>query len=405
MDTATVKNESTPGREFAELTAQARAAYQEKRTKECIDITHRVLLADPGNAEANALHESVQADIQRDLNDARALLEDSRSMTDGQKYRKAAEIILLKILYLDATHVEAKELLAVAKGTAAATIPMSTITRTTRLEETPFTASPKPVAMEPEPRGPGMSLKVPLICVAVVVLAAGIWFFKSRVPGTVAEADTSISRAGESRSAGLKTSGDTRRPVAIAPTSSPARETALNAESASKTASSSYVPPVPTPAKSVSPVVTAALPVAPAQASKPPVVTKAPGSLAVNSAIATDIYMGDKYLGATPATLPLPAGRQTIEYRHGDLRTVMTHEIRSGETTTAFVTFETIVQINARPWAQVFVEGTSRKSLGQTPLSSVRVPIGSVLTFENPAFPPKNYRVKDGESAIQVVFQ
>ena len=80
MDTAIVKNESTPVREFAELTAQARAAYQEKRTKECIDITQRVLLADPGNAEANALYEAVQADIQRDLNDARALLEDSRSM-------------------------------------------------------------------------------------------------------------------------------------------------------------------------------------------------------------------------------------------------------------------------------------------------------------------------------------
>jgi hypothetical protein len=101
----------------------------------------------------------------------------------------------------------------------------------------------------------------------------------------------------------------------------------------------------------------------------------------------------------------LPAGRQTIEYRHGDLRTVMTHEIRSGETTTAFVTFETIVQINARPWANVFVEGTSRKSLGQTPLRSVRVPIGSVLTFENPSFTPKNHRVKDGDTAIQVNFQ
>jgi hypothetical protein len=157
--------------------------------------------------------------------------------------------------------------------------------------------------------------------------------------------------------------------------------------------------------KSEAPVVTAAAaPVVPTPASKP-AVAKDPGSLAVNSAIAADIYMGDKYLGATPTTLPLPPGRQTIEYRHGDLRTVMTHDIRSGETTTAFVTFETIVQINARPWAQVFVEGTSRKALGQTPLSSVRVPIGSVLTFENPNFPPKSHRVKEGDSAIQMVFQ
>ncbi|HET9943884.1 MAG TPA: hypothetical protein VFR05_11100, partial [Terriglobia bacterium] len=118
MDTATVRNQSAPGGEFAEQTAQARAAYQEKRIKECIDIIQRVLLADPGNAEANSLHEAVLADIQRDLNDARALLEDSRSMSDGQKYRKASEIILLKILYIDSTHAEARELLAQARGSS-----------------------------------------------------------------------------------------------------------------------------------------------------------------------------------------------------------------------------------------------------------------------------------------------
>jgi len=389
MDTATVKNESTPGREFAELTAQARTAYQEKRTKECVDITHRVLLADPGNAEANALYEAIQGDIQRDLNDARALLEDSRSMTDGQKYRKAAEIILLKILYLDATNSEAKELLAVAKGSTAATTQVSSASRTNQLEETAFTASPKPVVKEPESRGEGMSLKVPLICVAVVVLAAGLWFFKSKATGTVAEAETTISR-----------------PIAVTPapaTASPV--TTSTVELAPKAASSSYVPPVPVPVKSAAPVITAAaVPAVPSPANKP-AVSKESGSLAVNSAIAADIYIGEKYLGATPTTLQLPPGRQTIEYRHGDLRTVMTHEIRSGETITAFVTFETTVQINARPWAQVFLEGTSRKALGQTPLSSVRVPIGSVLTFENPNFPPKNHRVKEGDSTIQMVFQ
>jgi hypothetical protein len=406
MDTATVKNESTPGREFAELTAQARAAYQEKRTKECIDITHRVLLADPGNAEANALHEAVQADIQRDINDARALLEDSRSMADGQKYRKAAEIILLKILYLDATHVEAKELLAVAKGSAPSITPVSPVSRPSQLEETAFTASPKPVVKEPEVGATGVSLKVPLICLAVVALAGGLWFFKSKGTGGVAEAMAPLSRPIENQPPVTKASLDIRRVVPVSntpPTSGNA--TGATVEPPSKTVNSSYVPPVPVPVKSTPPVVTAAaVPALPAPANKP-AVTKDPGSLAVNSAIAADIYMGDKYLGATPTTLPLPPGRQTIEYRHGDLRTVMTHDIRSGETTTAFVTFETIVQINARPWAQVYVEGTSRKALGQTPLSSVRVPIGSVLTFENPSFTPKTHRVKEGDSAIQMVFQ
>jgi hypothetical protein len=407
MDTATVKNESTPGREFAELTAQARAAYQEKRTKECIDITHRVLLADPGNAEANALCEAVQADIQRDLNDARALLEDSRSMTDGQKYRKAAEIILLKILYLDAAHVEAKELLTVAKGSVAATTtPVRSVNRTAHFEETAFTASPEPVAREPEPRGPGLSLKVPLICVAIVALSAGLWFFKSRMPATVAEADAPLSRTVQNRTPVTTSPSNAGRSVSVnAPPAPAVGVTAPIPEPPAKAVNSSYVPPVPVPVKGPAPVVTAAsAPAVPPQASRP-AVSRNPGSLAVNSAIAADIYMGDKYLGATPTTLPLPPGRQTVEYRHGDLRTVMTHDIRSGETTTAFVTFETIVQINARPWAQVFVEGTSRKALGQTPLSSVRVPIGSVLTFENPNFPPKSHRVQEADSAIQVVFQ
>src|SRR5688572_819762 len=185
MDTATLKNESAPGREFAELTAQARAAYQEKRIKECIDITERVLLADPGNAEANNLHEAILADIQRDLNDARALLEDSRSMTEGQKYRKAAEIILLKILYIDSTHAEARELLSHARGSSGVTTSYSSqpIRAAARLEDNVFTASPTPVVTEPEPRGSGSGLKVSLIFAGLVVLGGGVWFVGTKATG------------------------------------------------------------------------------------------------------------------------------------------------------------------------------------------------------------------------------
>jgi hypothetical protein len=78
--------------------------------------------------------------------------------------------------------------------------------------------------------------------------------------------------------------------------------------------------------------------------------------------------------------------------------------VKADETTTAMVTFEVTVQINARPWAQVFIDGGPRRSLGQTPLSRVQVPIGSVLVFENPNFPSKNYRVTGKEAAIQIVF-
>ena len=68
------------------------------------------------------------------------------------------------------------------------------------------------------------------------------------------------------------------------------------------------------------------------------------------------------------------------------------------------VTFDVPVQINARPWAQVFIEGSQRQPLGQTPLSDVRVPIGSLLVFENPNFQGKSYRVTGKETEIRMTF-
>jgi hypothetical protein len=128
------------------------------------------------------------------------------------------------------------------------------------------------------------------------------------------------------------------------------------------------------------------------------------GMLAVSSLLPADIYKNNKYLGSTPTTLKLPAGRQTLEYRHQDLRAVTTHNVKARQTATALITFETVVQINARPWAQVFLDGSTRRPLGQTPLSNVRIPIGGVLVFENPNFPAKNHRVTAKDTAIQVVF-
>jgi hypothetical protein len=130
----------------------------------------------------------------------------------------------------------------------------------------------------------------------------------------------------------------------------------------------------------------------------------ATGSLAVSCAIAAEIYMGDKHLGSTPTTLQLPTGNQTLEYRHGDLRAVVTHAIKAKETTTALVVFETVVQVQARPWATVSVEGSPRMPLGTTPMSDVRLPVGSILVFENPNFPSKSQKIGPDDKAIQMVF-
>jgi hypothetical protein len=133
-------------------------------------------------------------------------------------------------------------------------------------------------------------------------------------------------------------------------------------------------------------------------------ITIAKGTLVVSSPVPLDIYRDATYLGSAPVSLELPVGAQTLENRYGNLHRQVTHVIKSNETTRAMVTFDVDVQINAKPWAEVFLDGPERKDLGQTPLSGVRVPIGSVLVFENPGFPAKMYRVTGNEKGIQIVF-
>jgi hypothetical protein len=105
-----------------------------------------------------------------------------------------------------------------------------------------------------------------------------------------------------------------------------------------------------------------------------------------------------------PVSLELSAGEHTLEYRHGSLRKTLTHVINRNETVKATVLFDVTVQVNSRPWSEVFLDGVERKDLGQTPLSGVRVPIGGVLIFENPQFQAKRYRITGNETGIQIVF-
>jgi hypothetical protein len=128
------------------------------------------------------------------------------------------------------------------------------------------------------------------------------------------------------------------------------------------------------------------------------------GILAVSSSSAVDIYEDGAYLGSVPVSLELPAGEHTLEYRHGSLRKFLMHVIKRNETAKAMVVFDVSVQINSKPWSEVFLDGVERKDLGQTPLSGVRVPIGGVLIFENPQFQAKRYRITGNETGIQVAF-
>jgi hypothetical protein len=311
------------------------------------------------------MNTDVFSDLDRDLQDARALLADAKGREDAQKYRKAAEIILVKILHVDPAHAEARALLAETRNTPSRSH-----------EDLGFTASPAPapiVKKKSEPRSGGTRKYLALALFVIIASAGGMIVY-----GTHASTRDELPQI-----------ADKPEPAVVQDLVTPV-EAAVEPAAATQ---AQAVPPLPSEPAPPAPSV----PVAPRT-------TPEMGSLAVNSPIATDIYMGDKFLGSTPATLQLPPGKQTLEYRHGALRTIMTHDVKSKETTSALVAFETTVQINARPWAQVYLEGTSRKALGQTPLSSIRVPIGSVLTFENPNYPTASHRVSEKDSTIQVAF-
>jgi len=528
MQTDILRDESKAPADIPGLVAQARAAYQQNRIKECLALTKAALLLDPGNAAALEMQSAVRFDMQRDLSDARALIEESRTKQDGQKYRKAAEIILLKSLYLDPDSDGAKTLLSSIRAsseTSSASAPSSpspapaapiasvvfaappptvsappayvppvipeppakpadpapaasvaapespivfapSVVReplvvdvpqpedffeghvpgspvvfsphgsheSPAYREEPVTAVPpahrtetimasnvmKPEVSVAEPvpftvgtsyiekpgymkngkkKGSRSNLAVPVTLVVIAVIGAGLFFARQKL-GTNAAASTTSETAPKFQEQSVSKVTPYSAPAAAA---APApKESSLVTSTPTKPtlAAMNTPPPLPNVSPSVPPV-----DVAPAVNPKTAAAAPAPmGSLAVSCAIAAEIYMGNKLLGSTPTTLQLPAGNQTLEYRHGDLRSVVTHTIKSKETTTALITFDVTVQVNARPWATVFIEGSPRQQLGQTPLSDVRLPVGSVLVLENPNFPSKSHKIVADDKTIQMVF-
>jgi hypothetical protein len=465
------------------LVAQARAAYQQTRFKECLALTKSLLQIDPSNPAAIQLQSAIRADMQRDLADARLLLEDSRHKQDGQKYRKAAEIILVKALMLDPDNEGAKTLLTSARSSSSdpiqpsastppavspsasapsamlpsaypttaspavavleappviAPVPLQVIPRIVSEPERVFVPAAAPVpqvqtakfespvydyvpppehrrhpdeigfttgtaahAVKPAKAEKRPSLTIPIAVVLVAVLGGGFLLVRQRyasssnsTPASPAQAANVVPNAQQPPSGAY--------PIPPKAASAPA----LNTQGTANTAA----PPKLVAAANAPPAIPAATNATTSASAAPPVrpnttTAGATGSLAVNSSISAEIYFGDKYLGSTPTTLQLPAGSQTVEYRHSDLRAVVTHVIKPNETTTANITFDATVQVNARPWAQVYVEGVQRVPLGQTPLSNVKLPIGSVLVFENPNFPSKSHKIAADDKTIQMVFQ
>jgi len=330
----------SPSAKLAEL---ARQAYEQKRTKECMDLTRAILLIDPDNADAQRIRSSIESDMQRDLENACGFLRQADSNPTAKRSLPTAP-------------------------------PGSSIGHFDSGAGNTYSFRADH-ALPPERQDRWWLTRDALwLAVPILIVLGGLVVALPRPETRPNAADAYVGAA------------DISKPIA---TEKPNPEVSHTLEVVA-------ADPINKPKETV--------PARPTKLPDSPAVPAGTGTLAVSSPTSVDIYEDDAYVGSVPVSLELSAGAHTLEYRHGNLRRMVTHMINTKETTKAMITFEISAQINSKPWADVFLDGVERKPLGQTPLSGVQVPIGGVLLFENPEFESKRYRVTGNETGIRNVF-
>jgi hypothetical protein len=346
-----------PTASLSNLAELAREAYGQKRTKDCLDLTRAILLIDPDNAEAQLMRSEIRAEMHQNLENAQALLRSAQVKDNSD----------------NDSQTDTKAVLTEDTPAFADAVPLPLPTH--ELSESPVSEE---VFAAPIRNGKVKWLKRASIFLFLGVAAVGFSSLKSK---------------SNSVQSPLQASGGSTPNSSEAPTTPAALPAAAPSPADELVDIRQLAPkvdrPVPQPEQELR--------------ERPPLLT-ANGTLAVSSTTSVDIYMDDLYVGSAPVSLEISAGTHTVEYRHGNLRKRVTHVINSNETTRATITFDVALQINAKPWADVFLDGTDRKPLGQTPLSGIRAPIGGVLVFENPGFATKRYRITGNETGIQIVF-
>src|SRR3954467_358389 len=76
--------------ELSRLAELARQAFERKDTKKCLDLTRAMLLIDPDSADAQGMRSSIQSDIHRDLENARAFLRQVHSKENLEQPSRSA---------------------------------------------------------------------------------------------------------------------------------------------------------------------------------------------------------------------------------------------------------------------------------------------------------------------------
>jgi hypothetical protein len=111
------------------------------------------------------------------------------------------------------------------------------------------------------------------------------------------------------------------------------------------------------------------------------------GWVAIFAPIVLDVSEGGRALGSTDqGRLLLPPGRHTLTVTNSDFGYSSDHavEIEAGEVRTLNLNPTGAVNLNAIPWAEVWVDG---KKAGETPLANLRLPLGNrEIVFKHPEF-------------------
>jgi hypothetical protein len=356
----------------------ARQAYGQKRAKDCLDLTRAILLIDPENVEAQLIRSAIRAEIHQSLEDAQAILRSAQLKQNPEAPQSTVGVAQES----PDSDQDAEEHQALPSESNAVSADADEVPPT--IEESMTMAVSDTIPDVPLRNHKQIWLRRAGIVAVLGLIAAGLPSLRSKSnPVQVPHIQA--------------TDGSTQSPVDVNK-AAPAVPLVSAAPAEQRSAGIDQ----PSPA-SVSPAAAAPPPV-PTKPRDNPTVLAASGTLAISSSTTVDIYMNDLYVGSAPVSLDISPGIHTFEYRHGNLRKRVTHVINSAETTKAMITFDVTLQINAKPWAEVFLDGTARKPLGQTPLSGVQVPIGAVLVFENPEFQAKRYRITGNETGIQIVF-
>jgi hypothetical protein len=145
--------------------------------------------------------------------------------------------------------------------------------------------------------------------------------------------------------------------------------------------------PVIVPESETTPVPEVPVPAAP--------VAPLAGWISVKMPFAVEIIEKGRLLGSTQADrLMLAAGAHELEFVNEPLgyrATRVVHVIAGKVTTLPLEVPRGVVNLNAAPWAEVFLDG---QPVGETPIGNLSVPIGPhEIVFRHPQFGEKRHAV------------